>query len=87
MLLFYADATQGSNEEFFMSQVGNNEDRFGGEFMIQDHDHMADIGQGSGNAKRGRQAEQGQSEGRQQGGDHSSASQQGGGRKRQGRVE
>jgi len=63
-----------------MTQVGNNENRFGGQYMIQDHDHMAEINQSSDKAKRGdvRQTEQSQSNGRQQGaGDQRSSRQQG----------
>ncbi len=55
-------------KEFVMAQVGNSEDRFGGEYMIQDRDHMSEIGQGEQNAQRGsRQADQSQNAGRQQG--------------------
>lgn len=67
-----------------MAQVGNNEDRFGGEYMIQDSDHMSEISQGKDKANRGdvRQAEQSQSGGRQQGsGDQSAGGQQGGERR------
>ena len=60
-----------------MAQAGNSEDRFGGEYMIQDHDHMSEIGQSSDNANRGvRQADQSQSDRRQQGGDRNDGSRQ-----------
>lgn len=58
-----------------MAQVGNNEDRFSGEYMIQDHDHMSEITLKNDKATRGgaRQSEQSQDTGRQQGGDEPSA--------------
>ena len=68
-----------------MAQVGNTQDRFGGEFMIQDRDHMSDINQVTEKASRGsaRQAEQSQVGARQQGSvDHGASSQQGGERRR-----
>jgi len=43
MLFMFADAWQRCNRGVVMAQVGNNEDRFGGEFMIQDSDHMSGI--------------------------------------------
>jgi hypothetical protein len=54
-----------------MSKGQNSEDRFGGPYMIQDHDHMSEIGQGpdKANSDRVRQADQSHSSGRQQGGD------------------
>jgi hypothetical protein len=70
------------------NSVRNNEDRFSGEYMVQDHDHLSQAGQGSRTAPRsgGRQPEQSQSRGRQQGGsdDHVSG-QQGGERHRKSR--
>jgi len=68
-----------------MAQVGNNENRFGGEFMIQDSDHMSEIDQSADSANRGnvRQVEQSQTGARQQGsGDQNASSQQGGERRR-----
>lgn len=65
-----------------MAEVRNDVSRFGGEYMIQDRDHMSEITPATDKATRGkvRQSEQSQSEGRQQGGDdHSVASRQGGG--------
>src|SRR5271155_5147510 len=64
----------------FMAQVRNSEDRFGGEYMVQDSNHMSGINQVTDKANRGnaRQAEQSQAGGRQQGsGDHNASSQQG----------
>jgi hypothetical protein len=68
-----------------MSQVGNNEDRFGGEYMIQDRDHMSEIGKESGKANRrpARQVEQSHSENRQQGDGNDAASRRQGARRRQ----
>lgn len=53
-----------------MSQIGNNPEQVGGEYMVQDRDHMVDFGQRSDKAKTGRarQAEQGQNETAQQAG-------------------
>ena len=68
-----------------MAQVGNSAERFGGEFMIQDSDHMSDIKPVTEKASRGnaRQAEQSQAGARQQGSvDHGTSSQQGGERRR-----
>ncbi len=49
-----------------MSQVGtNNPEQVGGEFMIQDRDHMG--GQGQQAKKANRQADQSQDESRQHG--------------------
>jgi hypothetical protein len=67
-----------------MAEVRNDESRFGGQYMIQDRDHMSDIAQTSDKANRSgvRQSEQSQSESRQQGaGDDSAGRQQGGGRR------
>ena len=67
-----------------MSQVGNNENRFGGEFMVQDSDHMSGIDQSTERTNRsgGRQADQSQVGGRQQGNSDQSASGQQGGERR-----
>ena len=50
-----------------MSQVGNSQDRSGGQYMVQDSDHMGESSQGSEKANRGRarQSEQSQKHGRQ----------------------
>jgi hypothetical protein len=67
-----------------MSKVENNEDRFGGQYMIQDRDHMSENDQAKDKPNRGgvRQSEQSQSGGRQQGSsDNRENSQQGGGRR------
>jgi hypothetical protein len=66
-----------------MAEVRNNQSQFGGEYMIQDRDHMSEIDQATDNAKHGgvRQSEQSQSSSRQQGGDDSANRQQGGGRR------
>ena len=68
-----------------MAQVGNNENRFGGEFMIQDRDHMSEIDQSKENAGRGkvRQSEQSQSKSWQHGADDNSAGRQQGDQRRQ----
>ncbi len=52
-----------------MTQVGNSEDRLGGQYMIQDRDHQVEINQPNSDATRAtaRQADQSQSESRQQG--------------------
>jgi hypothetical protein len=62
-----------------MAEARNNESRFGGEFMIQDRDHMSDTAPANETANRGgaRQIEQSQDGGRQQGGDHNADRQQG----------
>ncbi len=56
-----------------------NESRFGGQYMVQDRDHMSEIRQTTDKANRGvRQSEQSQSGGGQQGnGDQSALAQQG----------
>jgi len=69
-----------------MAQAGNNEDRFGGEYMIQDRDHMSEIDPVTSKAKTGnaRQVDQSQANGGQQsGGSRTSAGQQGGERRGQ----
>jgi len=49
----------------------NKENRVGGEFMIQDRDHLGDAGQmGGETGNTGRQADQSQNPGPQQGGQH-----------------
>jgi general stress protein YciG len=64
-----------------MARDTTNADRLGGEYMIQDRDHMTEIGQSSGDAVRvSRQADQAQSENRP----HNSGGQQGGERRRKG---
>ena len=62
-----------------MATDRNKADRLDGPYMIQDRDHMSEIGQVGGEAKGrgGRQAEQSQSDSRQHGSD-----QQGGERSR-----
>ena len=66
-----------------MAQVGN-EDRFGGEFMVQDRDHMGDVSPATGKAKTGnaRQVDQSQADGGQQSGGPQGG-QQGGERRNQ----
>jgi hypothetical protein len=62
-----------------MAQV-RNEDRFGGEYMVQDSNHMSGINPATDNANQGnaRQAQQSQTGNRQQGSqDNNAASQQG----------
>jgi len=58
--------------------VDKNDSRFGGQYMIQDRDHMSDVSPTTENAPRGvRQSDQSQSGSRQQGGDQSANTQQG----------
>jgi hypothetical protein len=64
-----------------MTEEKNKANRFGGPYMIQDSDHMSEIGQVGGEAMDGGERQVGQSHGetRQQGGgDHSTGGQQGG---------
>ncbi len=70
-----------------MAQVGNSENRFSGEYMVQDSDHLSEIGQTTGKARRGNsgQAEQAHNVSRQQGGESASASQPRNGAKAGGR--
>jgi hypothetical protein len=73
-----------TNEEFVMAQAGNNDSRFGGEFLIQDSDHMSGISPSPRTVQHGgtRQSEQSQSRGhKQRGTEHHSGGQQGGERK------
>ncbi len=61
----------------------NKADRLGGEYMIQDRDHMSEMGQMGGQANSGNppQAEQSQGASRQHGGDQYGGSRQQGGEK------
>jgi hypothetical protein len=70
---FVADVWQIRPQGVFMSQVGNSPESVGGEFMIQDRDHMSDSDQKASKANRNRsaQADQSQNETRQQGGSKS----------------
>jgi hypothetical protein len=75
-------------KEFVMAQAGNNQDRFGGQYMIQDRDHMSEISEVTETAQRGqtRQPQQSQSGDRQQGdGSDNASGQQGGERQRKNR--
>ena len=68
-----------------MAQVGNNENRFGGRYFVQDSNHMVETSKApQGTQLDGvRQSEQSQSPGRQQGsGDEQISGQQGGERRR-----
>jgi hypothetical protein len=66
-----------------MAEV-RNDSRFGGQYMVQDRDHMSEINQAPDKAKRGvRQSEQAQDGGGQQGGRDQSATGQQGDRQRQ----
>jgi hypothetical protein len=66
-----------------MSQVGNNQDRFGGQYMVQDRNHLSEISPATDKAPRGvRQSDQSQDATRQQGGDQGANTQQGGRRQR-----
>jgi hypothetical protein len=87
-LFVFADVGRKRNEEFVMAQVGNSENSFGGEYMIQDHDHLSEVSKSTGSAQRGnaRQAEQSQSGDRQQGSvDQNASTQHGGERQRKSR--
>ncbi len=68
-----------------MAQVGNNEDRLGGEFMIQDRDHAVQGSPQANKANRGnvRQSEQSHSGARQQGSGDNATGRQGGRRQAQ----
>ena len=68
-----------------MAQVGNNENRFGGPYMIQDRDHASAVTQATEQPSDGevRQSEQSQSEGRQQGGGDQNPRRRQGSRRRQ----
>jgi hypothetical protein len=73
-------------EEFVMAVDRNKDDRSGGQYMVQDSDHMSQSRPAPDKAKRtgSRQTEQSQVGGRQQGGnDHGNSRQQGGERRRQ----
>ena len=64
-----------------MVEDRNKANRLGGPYMIQDRDHMSEVGQTGGEVRHGsgRQVEQSQGDTRQQGsGQHSSSGQQGG---------
>lgn len=77
---FAGDAWQRTQKEFVMAQVGNSEDRIGGEFMVQDCDHVSENRPVASKAGRNgaRQSDQSQKNGRQQGGvDRSNGRQQG----------
>lgn len=67
-----------------MAQARNNENRFGGEYMIQDRDHMSEIRDVDGTQDTGaRQSDQSQSQsGQQGGGDQHTFGQQGSERQR-----
>lgn len=72
-----------------MGQDRNQADRLGGEYMIQDRDHMSETGQmGDEASDRGaQQSDQSQGGGsRQQGDDQQSGRQQGGEQKRRSRL-
>jgi hypothetical protein len=63
-----------------MAADRNNVSRLGGQYMVQDRDHVSEANELADTAKRGniRQAEQSQSGGGQQGGgDHSASRKQG----------
>jgi hypothetical protein len=62
-----------------MAEDRNEQGRFGGQYMVQDRDHMSDIAQvpDKANRDRVRQSDQSQTGGRQQGSDRSASRQQG----------
>ena len=66
-----------------MAEDRNSESRFGGQYMVQDRDHMSEIPQATDKATRGgtRQSEQSQAGARQQGGEQNARGQQGGGQR------
>jgi len=68
-----------------MAEDRNDQSRFGGQYMVQDRDHMSDISEVSNKPGRTgvRQADQTQTGARQQGGDDQVAGPQQGGRRRQ----
>jgi hypothetical protein len=63
-----------------MAENRNKSDRLGGEYMIQDRDHMSDAGQVGGGARNtgSRQSEQSHADRPQQGHTHDHGGQQGG---------
>jgi hypothetical protein len=71
-----------------MGQDRNQADRLGGEYMIQDRDHMSETGQMGDDAgdRGGQQSEQSQGGSRQQGDDQQSGRQQGGEQNRRSRL-
>ena len=68
-----------------MEQRGNSENRFSGPYMVQDHDHMAEITPAGDEAKKGpvRQHDQAQEGARQQGASDQSSRGQRGAQRRQ----
>ncbi len=66
-----------------MAEDRNDQSRFGGQYMVQDRDHMSEISDAPDKSNRGvvRQPEQSQPVARQQGGNDSPTGQQGGGRR------
>lgn len=68
-----------------MAEDRNEQSRFGGQYMVQDRDHMSEVPQATDKANRGgvRQSEQSQGDARQQGGDDRSAGRQQGEQRRQ----
>jgi hypothetical protein len=71
-----------------MGQDRNQADRLGGEYMIQDRDHMSKTGQMGDEAsdRGGQQSDQSQGGSRQQGDDQQSGRQQGGEQNRRSRL-
>ncbi len=68
-MIRFAGAAEEKDEVFVMAQV-NDQDRFGGPYMIQDRDHMSEVGDDRQSQQWPRPSvEQSQSEVRQQGGD------------------
>jgi hypothetical protein len=68
-----------------MAQTGNNQSRFGGQYLIQDLNHMSEIETAQGAQRNGaRQTEQAQQH-QQDGGDENAGTQQGGERQRKSR--
>ncbi len=51
-----------------MAQAAKNDNRFGGEYMIQDRDHMSEIANDGAQDNAARQSDQSQSQSGQQGG-------------------
>ena len=64
-----------------MAEDRNEASRFGGQYMVQDRDHMSEIAPVEDSANRGavRQSEQSQTGARQQGGERTTRGQQSGG--------
>jgi hypothetical protein len=79
----FRQSDQARQKELLMSANRKDTERFGGEFMIQERDHMSNVGQVGGDGQQaGGQAQQSEGASRQQGDGRDSASGQQGGERR-----